>query len=256
MKPITLIITLCLFLSGCGSDPKIDRAETWPPERFYAEAKEHLEAGDYSSAISSYEKLEAHYPLGKYAQQAQLDIIYAYYKYEEPESAILAADRFIKLYPRHSKIDYVYYLKGLVYFQYNWGSLDRFLPLEHSQRDPSAANQALQIFSELVKRFPKSEYNQDARQRIVYLRNLLANHELQVAIFYMKRGAYVAAANRAKTVVKSYQGTQVVPDALVILAKVYKINGLNALAVSTLKVLKLNYPNHEGIAVVENLVVK
>ncbi|KHD07890.1 competence protein ComL [Candidatus Thiomargarita nelsonii] len=251
MKQITLI--LILLLSGCGSAPKM---ETWPAERFYAEAKEHLEAGDYISAIEFYEKLEARYPLGKYAQQAQLDIIYAYYKHEEPESAIVAADRFIKLYPRHSKIGYVYYLKGLVYYEYNWGSLDRFLPVEHSQRDPSAAKQALQIFSELLRRFPKSKYNQDAKQRIVYLRNMLANYELQVARFYMKRGAYIAAANRAKTIVKSYQGTQVMPDALVILAKSYKINGLNDLAAATLKVLKLNYPNHEGIAVVEKVVLK
>jgi outer membrane protein assembly factor BamD len=221
--------------------------ETWPAKRFYSEAKEALEDGDYITAIEYYEKLEARYPLGKYAQQAQLDIIYAYYKYEEPESAIVAADRFLKLYPRHPKIDYVYYLKGLVYFEFNQGSLERFLPLERSQRDPTSLRQAYQVFSELVMRFPKSKYYQDAKQRMIYLRNVLAMHELQVAEFYMKRGAYLAAANRAKTVVESYQRTPAVPDALVILSKSYKIMGLNDLYADTLKVLKLNYPEHEGI---------
>jgi outer membrane protein assembly factor BamD len=221
--------------------------ETWPAKRFYSEAKEALEDGDYITAIEYYEKLEARYPLGKYAQQAQLDIIYAYYKYEEPESAIVAADRFLKLYPRHPKIDYVYFLKGLVYFEFNQGSLERFLPLERSQRDPTSLRQAYQVFSELVMRFPKSKYYQDAKQRMIYLRNVLAMHELQVAEFYMKRGAYLAAANRAKTVVESYQRTPAVPDALVILSKSYKIMGLNDLYADTLKVLKLNYPEHEGI---------
>jgi outer membrane protein assembly factor BamD len=221
--------------------------ETWPAKRFYSEAKEALEDGDYITAIEYYEKLEARYPLGKYAQQAQLDIIYAYYKYEEPESAIVAADRFLKLYPRHPKIDYVYFLKGLVYFEFNQGSLERFLPLERSQRDPTSLRRAYQVFSELVMRFPKSKYYQDAKQRMIYLRNVLAMHELQVAEFYMKRGAYLAAANRAKTVVESYQRTPAVPDALVILSKSYKIMGLNDLYADTLKVLKLNYPEHEGI---------
>jgi outer membrane protein assembly factor BamD len=221
--------------------------ETWSAKRFYSEAKEALKDGDYITAIEYYEKLEARYPLGKYAQQAQLDIIYAYYKYEEPESAIVAADRFLKLYPRHPKIDYVYFLKGLVYFEFNQGSLERFLPLERSQRDPTSLRRAYQVFSELVMRFPKSKYYQDAKQRMIYLRNVLAMHELQVAEFYMKRGAYLAAANRAKTVVESYQRTPAVPDALVILSKSYKIMGLNDLYADTLKVLKLNYPEHEGI---------
>ncbi len=255
MKPILLFVTLytLTILSGCGSDPITDN---WPVDVLYQEAKDALDVGDYETAIKYYEILEARYPFGKYAQQAQLDIIYGYYKYEEPESALVAADRFIKLYPRHSNVDYVYYLKGLINFELDQGMLDRFLPLDHSQRDPTASKRAFQEFSELLRRFPNSRYSQDARQRMIHLRNRLAKHELHVAKFYMKRSAYLAAANRAKTVVQAYPRTPAVPEALVIMAKAYKIMALNDLSDNALKVLTLNYPNHKGIAEVNNLVVK
>ena len=257
MKSITLLFTLCLLLnfSGCSSLAELQDVN-WPADRLYLKAKEELDAGGYDDAIKYYELLEARHPFGKYAQQAQLDIIYAYYKFNEPESAIMAADRFIKLYPRHAHVDYAYYLKGLVNFERNQSTLDRLLGLDRSQREQSAAMQSFQKFSELVARFPDSKYRADARQRMIYLRNMLAEHELHVAKFYMKRGAYVAAANRASNVIKSYQRAPAIPDALVTLAKAYKIMGLNDLSESALKVLKLNYPNHEKIAVVENLVVK
>ncbi len=257
MKSITLIITLYLLLnlSGCSmfADPK---EESWSAERFYSEAKESLDAGDYETAIQNYELLEARHPFGKYAQQAQLDVIYAYYKYGEPESAIVTANRFIKLYPRNPHVDYAYYIKGLVNFESHQSFLTRLLPLDRSQRDQSAAMKSFLVFSELVKRFPNSKYSEDGKQRMVYLRNMLAEYELHVAKFYIKRGAYVAAVNRAKTVIESYQRTPAVRDALIILAKAYKIMELNDLSDSTLKVLKLNYPTYERIAEVKNLVVK
>jgi len=255
MKPILLFVTLytLTILSGCSGDPITDN---WPVEVLYQEAKDALDVGDYETAIKYYEILEARYPFGKYAQQAQLDIIYAYYKYEEPESALVAADRFIKLYPRHQNVDYVYYLKGLINFELDQGMLDRFLPLDHSQRDPTASKRAFQEFAELIRRFPNSRYSQDARQRMIHLRNQLAQHELHVAKFYMKRSAYLAAANRAQTVVQAYPRTPAVPEALVIMAKAYKIIALNDLSDNALKVLKLNYPDHKGIAEVNNLVVK
>lgn len=255
MKLIIPIITLYLLLnlSGCSTltDPK---EANWSPERFYSEAKDAVKVGDYETAIKYYELLEARHPFGKYAQQAQLDVIYAYYKFEEPESAIVAANRFIKLYPRHAHVDYAYYLKGLVHFELNQGMLARLLSLDRSQRDQNAAMQSYMDFSELVALFPNSQYSKDARQRMIYLRNMLAEYELHVAKFYMKRGAFVAAANRAKTVIESYQRTPAVREALVILAKAYKIMNLNDLSNSTLKVLKLNYP--DKTTEVENLVVR
>ena len=259
MKSITLFIVLSILvsLSGCSifSDPK-DVAARWTVQHLYSEAKGALEVGDYDAAIKYYEMLEARFPFGKYAQQAQLDVVYAYFKFEEPESAMIAANRFLKLYPRHPKADYVYYLKGLVNFKKNQGTLDRFLPIDRSQRDQSSTLQSFQDFAELAERFPKSRYSQDARQRMVHLRNRLAKYELHVAKYYLKRGAYLAAANRAKTVIESYQRTPVVADALVVLAKAYKIMNLPDLSANALKVLQLNYPKHEGIEKVTNLVLK
>lgn len=254
MKYILIaILSVNLFACGVLSEPK---TEEWSANKLYEEAKDAFGVGDYETAIRYYELLEARYPFGKYAQQAQLEIIYSYYKYEEPASAIAAADLFIKLYPRHPQVDYAYYLKGLVNFELHQGSLDRFLPVDRSQREQTAAVQSFQDFSELIARFPESKYSKDARQRMIHLRNRAAQHELHVANFYMKREAYLAAANRAKTIIESYQRTPAVPYALVILARAYKIMGLQDLSDSTLEILQLNYPNHAGIAKVKNLAVR
>lgn len=252
---VKLLICIILVLSGCSTDLKKE-TEGWPPEKLYSTAKEALETGDYQSAIKYYELLEAHYPFDKLAQQGQVEVVYAYYKFEEPESALVAADRFIKLYPRHPHVDYVYYLKGLVNFELTQGVFDRFLPLDRSQRDQSSALASFQDFSELIKRFPQSKYAQDSQQRMIYLRNTLADYELNVAKFYMVRGAYLAAANRAKTVIESYPQTPGVSEALAILAKSYKIMGLNTLSNDALSVLKLNYPHYKGITEVEKVVLQ
>jgi len=257
MKATIWFISFIIFsLTACSSLEPQEEAAGWSAQQLYERAKSNLDKGLYESAIKYYELLETRYPLGQYAQQAQLEIIYAYYKFEEPESALVAADRFIKLYPRHPKVDYVYYLKGLINFERNIGFIDRYLPLDRAQRDQYTARQAFDNFEELINKFPNSRYSQDARQRMLYLRNLLAKHEIHVAAFYMRRGAYVAAVNRAKTVIELYQQTPSVPEALVILAKAYKIMKLDELSDNALKVLKLNYPDYEGIEEVEQLVVK
>jgi len=254
-KMIRLMLSVCvlLVLFGCSTEPKL---EEWPINRLYSEAKEALDYGDFENAITYYEMLEARSPFGNYAQQAQLDLIYAYYKFDEPESAIVAANRFIQLYPRHPKVDYVYYLKGLVNFERDQSTLTRLFSLDRSQRDQNSAQRSFYDFQELIERFPNSKYSEDARQRMIHLLNRMAEHELHVARFYLKRGAYIAAANRAKGVVETYQRTPVVPDALVIMAKAYKILGLNDLSESALEVLKLNHPKHEGIADLEKLVLR
>jgi outer membrane protein assembly factor BamD len=256
---INLIMTVFILVNllGCSSIADLkDETKNWTVERLYSEAKEALDVGAHDTAIKYYELLEVRDPYGKYAQQAQLELIYAYYKFEEPESALVTAKRFIYNYPNHPHLDYVYYMRGLINFERNQGMLSHLFPLDRSQRDQSAAFEAFSQFAELIKRFPNSKYSQDARQRMIYLRNMLAEYELNVAQFYLKREAYLAAANRAKKVVESYQRTPSVPEALVIMAKAYKIMELNDLSESALKVLKLNYPQYSGIGEVEKLVVK
>lgn len=246
----TRIITLglaLLTLAGCGvfeDGPDVTR--DWPVQRLYGEAKAALDGGDYDTAIDYYEKLESRFPFGRFAQQAQIDVAYAYWKEEEHASAIAAADRFIKLHPRHPNVDYAYYLKGLVNFEQGKSFVDRIIARDMSQRDPGAVRDAFDSFSDLVRRFPESKYAGDARQRMVYLKNLLARYEVHVADYYMRRGAYVAAANRARYVVENYQRTPAVPEALVIMAKAYRLMDLDDLAADAVRVLKLNYPQHQG----------
>lgn len=255
-----LITFLLIFIvSGCsffGDDEKEDETAGWDADRFYAQAKGALESGDYSEAVELYQKLETRYPFGVHAQQALLDLSYAYYKDDEPEAAIGACDRFIKLYPQNRHVDYAYYLKGLSNFNKGKDFTQRYLPTDESQRDPGAALNAFESFSELVKRYPDSEYVEDSEQRMRYLRNILAKNEVHVANYYMRRGAFVAAVNRARYVVENYPRTPSVPDALVVLAKAYRVLEMNDLSDDALRVLELNYPNHPGAYDAKNVKVK
>ncbi|EIJ44163.1 Beta-barrel assembly machine subunit BamD [Beggiatoa alba B18LD] len=257
MKHYLLVWVLLVVVSGCSSFGSTkDPTEDWTVEQLYNNAKKELAEGNYPTSIEYYEKLEARFPFGVYAQQAQLDVIYAYYKDDQADAAIIAADRFIRLYPRHPSVDYAYYLKGLVNFERDRGFFDRFLPIDKAQRDQHATTESFQNFSELITRFPDSPYAKDAQQRMIYLRNNLASHELYIAKYYIVRGAYVAAVNRAKRVVENYQGTPAVPDALVLMAKIYKAMGMQDLSDSALEVLKHNYPTHQGIQEIEALTVQ
>lgn len=242
MAPRMFIVVTVMFLYSCSTTPDDEDEEAnWSAKQFYEEAKAALDKGNYEKAIKLYEKLEARYPFGTYAAQAQLDIAYAYYKYQEPDSAIAAAERFIKLHPRNPHIDYAYYLKGLVNYTRGIGFLERYLPTDSSQRDPGPAQDAYRDFSELIKKFPESRYVEDAKQRMVGLRNNLAMHEIHVARYYMKRGAYVAAANRATYVVEKYQRTPAVPLALKMMEQAYTKLGMNDLARDAARVYALNY---------------
>ncbi|MCG8427320.1 MAG: outer membrane protein assembly factor BamD [Chromatiales bacterium] len=238
----SLILLLALAtLSACSLLPEqIDETKGWSAQKFYNEASAAMADGDYQTAIKYYESLEARYPFGRYAMQAQLDVAYAYYKDGDNESAIAAADRFIKLHPRNRFVDYAYYLKGVVNFNRNLGFLARFFPTDASQRDASATLSSFNDFSELVNRFPNSEYAPDARKRMIYLRNNLAMNELHVARYYMKRGSYIAAANRAKTIVEKYQRTPAVKEALEIMVEAYNILELPELSADAQRVLAMN----------------
>jgi len=255
-----LIIFLLVFsISGCsyiGGRDEVDETINWTADDFYAQAKAALESGEYDVAVELYQKLETRYPFGVHAQQALVDLAYAYYKNDEPEASIAACDRFIKLYPQNKHVDYVYYLKGLVNFHKGKGFTQRYLPTDDSQRDPGASQEAFESFSDLVKRFPDSEYVANAEQRMRYLRNILAKHEVHVAGYYMRRGAFIAAVNRARFVVENYPRTPAVPDALAVLAKAYRVLEMNDLSNDAIRVLELNYPSHPGIYEAKNIKVK
>lgn len=255
-QSISLFLVAALVSACSLFGEKPDETAGLTAEQLYEKARDRMESGYYDGAIKYYEVLQAQFPFGEYAQQAQLELAYSYYKTEEAASAIAACDRFIKLYPTHPNMDYAYYLKGLANFNQGKGLTQRYLPTDPSQRDPGAALRSFQDFSELIKRFPESRYVEDAKQRMVYLRNILAQHEVNVANYYMRRGAFVAAANRARYVVENYQQTPSMPDALIVMVKAYKILEMNDLAEDALRVLELNYPNHPGVYEVRNVTVR
>ncbi len=247
------LIVFVLSLSACSTFfDKPDETKGWSAAKIYAEAKEALNDRNYERAIQLFETLEARYPFGRYAQQAQLDSAYAYYKFEEPDSAIANADRFIKLHPKSPYVDYAYYLKGLANFNRGKTFLSKIIPRDPANKDPTPLLRAFDDFSVLVKNHPNSRYTADARQRMVYLRNELAEYEINVASYYMRRGAYVAAANRCKYVLENYQGSTSVPTALKTMIKAYRKLQLNDLAEDAFRVLKQNYPE-EAAALSEEL---
>ena len=244
LKNTLAIFILLITLGGCASTYAPSK---WPASEFYSQAKEAFDNQDYQSAIKYYEDLEIYHPFSPYTQQAQLDVAYAYYKYDEPDSAIAAADRYIKLYPRADDVDYAYYLRGLVSFDRGVSGLDLWLGLDVNKRQPNSATSAYRYFEELIKRYPNSKYAEDAKQRMLHLRNQLARYELHVAKYYLRRGAYLSAANRAKYMLENYPQTPAIPEALVIMIKAYRQLGIQDLADDALKVFKLNYPDHEAL---------
>lgn len=206
----------------------------------YNEAKTTLKEESYESAIKQFESLQSRYPYGRYAQQAQIEIAYAYYKQNEAESAISAADRFIKQYPNNPHVDYAYYLKGLANFHGEIGLLG--LLGDPTERDPKAAQDSFAAFKDLVARFPGSKYVPDARLRMQYLINALAKYEIHVASYYQRRGAHIAAVNRAKEVLTQYPNSPATRDALLILVKSYDAIGMKDLRDDAQRVLGKNFP--------------
>lgn len=248
MRPLKVFATVVLFslLSACSwFGGEKDVAPDVPEQQLYDEALSALEADNYSLAIEKLQLLEARYPFGRFSEQAQLELIYAYFRNYEPASARAAADRFVRLHPNHENVDYAYYLKGLTAFEEDRSFFEKYLPLDVSQRDPGAALDSFESFSTLLNRYPESEYAPDAQKRMQYLKNRLAAHEIHVAAYYMKREAWVAAANRGRYVVENLQETPAVPDALAIMAEAYTELGMHDLAKNSLEVLRLNYPEYE-----------
>lgn len=242
---LLVLFTTFIFLSGCSKDDEEDADST--ELTIYESAQGNLRSGNYSDAVSKLQMLEARFPFGRYAEQAQLEIIYAYYRSTQAEAARAAADRFIRLHPRHPNVDYAYYLKALASFEEDENFLARLFPMNPSTRDPGAARDSFNDFSQLIRRFPNSEYAPDSQRRMQYLKNLLAASEINVARYYIYRGAYVAAANRGRYVFENLQGTSAVPDALAIMVEAYQLLGMDNLARDALLVLSANYPDHRSL---------
>jgi len=245
----SLVLLLALLLTGCGLLPEqVDETKGWSVTKLYSEARAELNDKAYARAIKLYEKLESRYPYGRYAQQAQLEVAYAHFKEGETASAIAAAERFIKLHPNHSNVDYAYYLKGLANFNDDLGLMHIVSRQDLTERDPKAAREAFDAFKDLVTRFPESKYAEDARQRMNYLVNALASHEVHVARYYMKRGAHVAAANRAQTALKTYPQAPANEEGLLIMVQAYDALGLTDLRNDAERVLKKNFPDSKYLA--------
>jgi len=247
LRALTIAAVCVSFLSACatqrsGAAPDLDSAEG-----IYNQAKSALNQGDFLTAIDIFETLGARYPFGTFTQQAQLDVAYAYLKQDDFDSAISTADRFIKLYPRSEQIDYAYYIKGVSHFSRGGSALERIFP-----RDMSAVNQnwlrsAFAEFDTLVRRFPDSQYSGDARERMAFLRDEMARHELSTAQFYYERGAMVAVVNRVNSLLTQFDGSKHVPNALALMANAYQSLGQADLQSDTLRVLSLTDPGHPAL---------
>ena len=238
-----LLLCVATFLAACGTTDKYDETSGWSANKLYSESKDAQGEGNWEKAAKYLEKLEARFPYGRFAQQAQLELGYVYWKGNEPGSALAACDRFIKLHPSHPAVDYVYYLKGLINFNEDLGLTAYISSQDPTERDPKAARESFEAFKELVTRFPGSKYTPDATLRMNYLVNAMASLEVHVARYYAKRGAYVAAANRAQQAIKTYPQAPAIEEAMFILVSAYDKMGMTDLRDDADRVMKKNFPN-------------
>ncbi|MCX7245905.1 MAG: outer membrane protein assembly factor BamD [Burkholderiales bacterium] len=247
LASITLLATMFigpLLFSGCSSTPK-DETDGWSENKLYSEGNDKLKAGDFDKCGKFFEKLEARFPFGAYSQQAQINAAYCYWKASEQAQALVAIDRFIKLYQGSPNLDYAYYLKGLISFNDDLGFMGRFTGQELSERDPKAAREAFEAFRIVATRFPDSKYAADSIDRMRYIVNSLAEGDVTVARFYFHRGAYLASANRAQLVIRDYDRAPAVEEALYLLIQSYQKLGMTELVTDATRVFNLNFPNSE-----------
>lgn len=251
-----LLAALCLatpiLITGCASDPnalpaenpfrstKTERELRYEADELYRSARRKLDGADFQGAILDYVSLRARYPFSEYATQAQMEIIYAQYRNFQPDLALTEADRFLRDHPRHPQTAYVHYLKGMIYFQRGQGFLDNFEFVDSSKQDVTDARRAFDAFTLLVQRFPDSDYVGDAQLRMRYLRNRIAEHEMHVVRYYVKRGAHVAAARRAEQIIATYPGAPAAFEALELAATSYRALGLEQQAVEAEKLVAQN----------------
>lgn len=242
------LLGLSLVLCGCMSpndaDAEFAKANAETEQGYYYRAQKALQSGQMVAAVERLEELEARFPFGRYAEQAQLELIFAHFRNQDFAQAGAAADRFLRLHPNHPQVDYALYVKGLATFNLDRSIFQSVLPTDLSQRDMGAARESFRYFDKLVRQFPDSPYYADSRSRMLYLRNLLAQYEVNVGRFYIRREAYIAAANRGNFIVQNFQKTPSVADGLDIMIQAYQALGLTDLAEGTLKVLNANFPDY------------
>ncbi|SRR5579883_15832 len=241
---LSIIALLAGLMASCASST--DPAEAYKgesPQEIYQKGKAALEDKSYGEATKRFEALDVQYPFGPETENAQLYLIYSYYMKEDYALSAAAADRFIRLHPTNPHVDYAYYMRGLSNYYQNLGFMERFFPIDLATRDLTQVRKSYNDFSQLTTLFPTSKYTPSAHQYLVYLRNILANHELEVAQYYYTRKAYVAAANRANGLVAHYQGAPATVEGLGLMAKSYHQLGMTKLEQDTLTVLRYNYPD-------------
>ncbi len=246
--------TLIVLMAGCSifgdkekKDEEREKSRLLSEQQMYERVQEYFDDEKFDLAVKNLQLLESRFPFGVYADQSQLEIIYAYYRNNDEDAAIAAADRFLRLHPRHPDADYAWYMKGLANYSLTPGLLSRFYQADHAARDVASARRSFREFQEFLRRYPDSVYAADARVRMVNIKNVLARHEMVVANYYVKRGAYTAAINRAKAVVEQYQKTEAMSDAFALLVFCYHRIGLTDLADDNLAVLTANFPNHPSL---------
>ena len=245
-KLILLLGIAATVLGGCGRRDNV--VEDQGPELLYQRGFDAMEASNFVGAIQYFNALEARYPFSPETRQAQLDLIYLYYRSQQPEQAIDAAEEFERENPTHERIDYCLYMRGLVYFDQAPNIIEKLLRVDLSLRPPKDTLRSFSTFQELIRRFPNSEYVGDARQRMVYLRNRLAEYENHVADYYVRRGAYVAAVNRAKYALEHYPGAPQLEKTLQILVAAYEQLGMMDLAADARRVLRQTFGEEAATA--------
>ncbi|RAJ94602.1 outer membrane protein assembly factor BamD [Aliidiomarina maris] len=245
MKVVLLaVLVVTMALTGCSSNRDQERQARGSAEQMYQQAQGHINTGNFSMAAQTLRNIESRFPFGAHINQVQLDLIYVYYQVGDQDRALTAIDRFLRLNPNHADIDYVRYMRGLVHLQLEYNAFHNLVGLDRADRDKTYAEQAFEDFRQLLERFPNSEYASDARARMVGIQSRLAQYELAVGEYYLRREAYMAAATRGQYILENYAQAPEVQDALVLMIQAYDAIGVDDLRDDAQAVLRLNFPQH------------
>lgn len=256
LKRFTFIALLLSLLAGCASDEKKPDEPEKSELEYYSNAQELMDSEQHFQALKELSALENYYPFGRYAEQAKLELMYNYMALDDYTNAHATAERFIRLHPRHPKVDYAYYVRGLSTYYMTRGFFDSLVAIDRAERDMAIMEDSYRELNELIVKFPSSPYAVDARQRMIHLRDYLARHEVFAARYLIRRQAFAAAANRGQFIVTRFQGSSVVPEGLAIMVESYQKLGLQDLADDTLKVLVSNYPDYAMLDDNQQLIIE